>query len=63
MFTLKECREKKNVSVEKISSVLGVTTQKYASFEEYEAGMSIKEGVNFSIFTGVPINQIYFFKP
>ncbi len=61
-ITLEMARKKAKLSQEKMASKLGVTRNTYGTWERYEVSMDIPTGYKFSKITGIPFNDITFFK-
>lgn len=61
-ITIEMARKKVRLSQEKMASKLGVTRNTYGTWERYEVAMDIPTGYKFSKITGIPFDNIAFFK-
>lgn len=61
-ISIEMARRNISASQEKMAELLGVSRNTYGSWERYEVAMNIPTGYKFSEITGVPFDNITFFK-
>lgn len=61
-ISIEMARKNVKLSQAEIANLLGVSRNTYGTWERYEVAMDIPTGYKFSKITGVPFDNIIFFK-